>query len=72
MLMAKMKYIYIYIHSGTLKIAPHERKRIQPRNFADKKKNMLYANDPSLVTVRMTVHPVVALQSGRERHINQR
>ena len=28
------------VHSGTLKIAPHERKRIQPRNFADKKKNM--------------------------------
>ena len=60
------------IHSGTLKIAPQEGKKIQSRNFADKKKNMSYANDVSFVTMRMTVHPVVALQSGRERHINQR
>ena len=30
----------IYIHSGTLKIAPQEGKKIQTRNFADKKKNV--------------------------------
>ena len=61
----------INIHSGTLKIAPQEGKKRKSRNFADKKKNMLYANDPSLVTMRMIVHPVVALQLGRGRHINQ-
>ena len=59
------------MHSGTLKITPQEKKKIQLRNFADKKKNMWYANDSSLVTMRMAVHPVVELQSGRERHINQ-
>ena len=51
---------------------PQEEKKIQLRNFADKKKNMWYANDLSLVTMCMTVNPVVALQSERERHINQR
>ena len=60
------------VHSGTLRIAPQEGKKIQSRNFADNNNNMCYANDPSLVTIRMTVHPVVALQSGRERRINQR
>ena len=60
------------IYLGTLKIASQEGKKMQSRNFADKEKNMWYANDPSLVTMSMTVHPVVALQSGRERHINQR
>ena len=65
-------YVYIYIHSGALKIAPQEGKKIQSRNFADKKKNMWYANDPSLMTMRMAVHPAVALQSVRERDINQR
>ena len=65
------KGVCIYIHSGTLKVAPEEGKKIQSRNFVDKKKNMWYAKDPSLVTMRMTVHPVEALQSGRERDINQ-
>ena len=65
-------YEVFKIHLGTLKIVPQEGKKIQSRNFADKKKNMGCANDPSLVTMRMTVHPVVALQSERERHINQR
>ena len=59
------------IQSEILKIAPQEEKKVQARNFADKKKNLWYANDPSLVAMRMTVHPVVALQSGRECHINQ-
>ena len=48
-----------------------EGKNKQARNFADKKKNMWYASDPSLVTMRMTIHPAVALQSERERHISQ-
>ena len=60
------------IHSETLKIAPQEKKNVLSRNFAAKKKNMSYANDPSLVTMRMTVRLVEALKSGRERHINLR
>ena len=64
--------ISFYIHSGTLKIMPQEEKKIQLRNFADKKKNMWYANDSSLKTMRMTVQPAVTLQSGKERHISQR
>ena len=32
--------IGLFIHSGTLKIAPKEIKKIQSRNFVDKKKNM--------------------------------
>ena len=51
--------VFTKIHSGTLKIAPQEGKKIQMRNFADKKKNMWYANDPSLVTMRMTVVTVI-------------
>ena len=67
-----MKKRVFNIHSGTLKTAPQEGKEIQSRNFADKKKNMCYANDRSLVTMRMIVHPAVVLQSGRERNISQR
>ena len=65
-----IQYLNINIHSGTLKIAPQEGKEIQSWKFADKKKNMWYANDPSL-TMSMTIHPAVAMQSGRERHISQ-
>ena len=60
------------VHSRILKIAPQEGKKVQSRNFADKKKNMWYADDPSLVTMRKIVQPVVALQFRREHHINQR
>ena len=64
--------VFLNIHSETLKIKRSEGKRIQYRNFADRKKNTLYANDPILLTMRVTVHPAVVLQSGRERQIIQR
>ena len=71
-LMLNSYFFFFFIHSGTLKIAPQEGKKILSWNFAPKTKNIRYANDPSLETMHVTVHPVVALQSGRERHLNER
>ena len=58
-----LEIVDLKIHSGRLKIAPQEGKKIQSQNFANKK-NMWYVNDPRLVIMRMTVHTAVALQWG--------
>ena len=42
------------------------------RETLQTKEEYVICKDPSLVTMSMIIHPAVALQSGRERHISQR